>query len=96
MKPVRWHDIALEDVERAAAYYREQKDGLDQRFVAAVSAGVALLQRFPALGGPTHVRFRRWIIHGFPYSIVYREHRAFLRIVAVVHHRQPPDIWVGR
>ena len=96
MKPVRWHPIVLADVERAGEYYRAEGESLDKRFIAAVNASVSLIRSFPGLGAPVHGRYRRVIVHRFPYSVVYREHSTFLRIVAVTHQKLDPSNWVGR
>jgi plasmid stabilization system protein ParE len=96
LKPIRWHPIAIEEARRAAEYYRSQSPGLDERFSAAINASIALLGHFPALGAPVHKGYRRVVVHRFPYSVIYREHRSFLRIVAVAHHRLGPAGWIGR
>jgi hypothetical protein len=36
------------------------------------------------------------LVHRFPYSVIYREQRTFLRVVAIVHHKLVPDNWIGR
>ncbi|HSU13390.1 type II toxin-antitoxin system RelE/ParE family toxin [Longimicrobium sp.] len=96
MKPVRWHRIAIEEARLAAEYYRSQREGLDERFSAALAASTALLEQFPALGAPVHRHYRRVVVHRFPYSLIYREHSKFLRVVAVVHHKLDPASWIGR
>jgi plasmid stabilization system protein ParE len=96
VKPVRWHEVAIEEAERAAEYYRSQSEGLDERFSAAVAAAVALLQSYPAIGRRIYGDYRRVIVHRFPYSVVYREDGRFLRVVAVVNHYLDPVNWIGR
>lgn len=77
-------------------YYASQRESLDQRFLAAVHAATSLIEGFPKLGAPVHRRYRRVIVHRFPYSLVYREESRFVRVVAVVHHKLDPDNWIGR
>jgi len=96
LKPVRWHPLAIEEARRAGEYYESQRAGLNERFSEAVTAAVALLESFPALGARVHRDYRRVIVHRFPYSVIYREHSTFLRVVAVVHHKLDPDHWIGR
>lgn len=96
MKPARWHPIALEELRQAAEYYKAQREGRDERFLNAVAAAVALIERFPALGHFVHRKYRRVLVHRFPYSVIYREQRTFLRVVAIAHHKLDPHNWIGR
>jgi plasmid stabilization system protein ParE len=96
VKRVRWHAIARRELRSAAEYYEAQRPALDLRFIDAVERTVALLARFPGVGAPVHGDYRRMVVHRFPYSIVYREHDRFIRIVALTHHKLDPVGWVGR
>jgi len=77
-------------------YYGSHKESLDQRFLMALNAAISLIQGFPGLGAHVHKRYRRFIVHRFPYSIIYREHSEFLRVVAVIHHKLGSEGWIGR
>lgn len=66
------------------------------RFLAQVEHAVALLRAFPAMGTIVHRNYRRVLVNGFPYSVLYREHTTFVRVVAVVHHKLDPHNWIGR
>jgi hypothetical protein len=36
VRPVVWHPLALEDLHEAAAFYKTQREGRDERFLSAV------------------------------------------------------------
>jgi plasmid stabilization system protein ParE len=39
---------------------------------------------------------RRYLVHRFPYGVVYRVSRQIIQIIAVMHLRRHPDYWRGR
>lgn len=84
------------ELERAADHYDGESRGLGLRFITAVQRVVALVRRYPGLGAPVHREYRRVLVNRFPYSVIYREHDEFVRIVAVVSHALDPVDWIGR
>jgi plasmid stabilization system protein ParE len=55
-----------------------------------------LLQQFPEMGVPSPDRTRILPLPSFPYSLVYRVHVPFIRVIAIAHHSRRPGYWVGR
>ena len=96
MKRIRWHRRATAELRAAAAWYKREAEGVDERFLAQVEHAVNLLRDFPAMGTIVHRDYRRVLVNGFPYSVLYREHETFVRVVAVVHHKLDPQGWIGR
>jgi toxin ParE1/3/4 len=43
-----------------------------------------------------HSRFRRYLLHKFPFSVVYFERSDFIEVIAVAHHRRKPGYWWKR
>jgi hypothetical protein len=39
---------------------------------------------------------RRYVLHRFPYTIVYRTENGWVELVAVAHQRLDPASWQGR
>ena len=96
MKRIVWHRRAREELRAAAAWYKRAGEGIDERFLAQVDHAVGLLRDFPSMGTIVHRDYRRVLVNGFPYSVLYREHAKFVRVVAVAHHKLDPDNWIGR
>jgi hypothetical protein len=40
--------------------------------------------------------FRRYLLHKFPFSVVYLERPDFIEVIAVAHHRRKPGYWSKR
>jgi plasmid stabilization system protein ParE len=60
------------------------------RFLAAVEEAVERIARSPRAGGSLASGFRKRLVPGFPFSVVYRPAEEQIFIVAVAHqHRRP-------
>jgi len=93
---VRWHPFARAELLDAAAFYKQQRTRLDELFLRAVHRIVGLITRFPLLGRVVHPGYRRFVVHGFPYSVIYRVQPTELEIVGIVNHYLDSDSWKGR
>lgn len=85
---VGFHPTALEELKRAAQYYKLKGDQLEEQFLdefdTAFSKVLATPQRFVLVNRNT----RRCNLQRFPYSIFYRESGDVVRIIAIRHHSQ--------
>lgn len=93
---VKYHPAAVEEWIEAARYYDSREAGLGDRFITAVDAAVATLQRMPFLGSLDAHGRRRWLIGRFPYLVIYRIKESNLYILAVAHTSRLPDYWEPR
>ena len=89
--------LARADLMAARAWYSQRERALGARFVAAVAAAAKKLQRFPEITEIVHApSFRRAVILGFPYSLIYRVAAQKIVVIAVVHASRHPDTWKKR
>ena len=84
------------ELEEAAQWYEERREGLGLEFLTVVREKVFALMEAPdrwrLINGT-----RRALLEGFPYAVVYREFSDDeLEIVAVAHLRRRPKYWANR
>lgn len=98
---LRLHERAKDEIREAAAWYDGQNQGLGRRFVAAVRDAFDSLeedpQRFAKLETlARNTSFRRILVRGFPYMVVFEplEHDVF--VYAVAHAARRPNYWRRR
>jgi plasmid stabilization system protein ParE len=91
-----YHPEASLELIEAARFYEERGAGLGHRFLDAVDASLIILRRNPSLGYSDECGRRRWLIHGFPYLIIYRMDDSFLHILAIAHMSRKPKYWKTR
>jgi plasmid stabilization system protein ParE len=82
--------------EGGAYYAREGGRELGLAFIAEFERSLDLLCLHPRMGAPWRNNRRRFPLRRFPCSIIYYIRDDELRVVAIAHHRQWPDYWVGR
>lgn len=87
---------ARSDIRAAARWYRSQKDGLDQEFLAAVGACLTLISEQPRAFAMILHDARRAPLRRFPYSIVYTVSDEYVEVLACVHDSRDPQVWQRR
>lgn len=67
------HVDANEELKAAVVYYESCETGLGDEFFAEFLRGVEQIQQHPQAWPITYKDFRRYLIHRFPYALVYRD-----------------------
>jgi len=90
------HPAAVEDAEKATLWYRERSARTGKEFVEEVNYAIDRIldapQRWPA--GPYGTR--KFLLHRFPYAVVYRELPSTIQVLAVAHGHRRPGYWKTR
>ena len=96
MKPPIFRPAAAADVEDAYRWYEDQRAGLGEEFLAAVSNVIESLGTFPESFPVVHRQTRRVNLRRFPYSLFYRIIDDQVIVVACMHGRRHPRRWQSR
>jgi len=72
VKPAIFRPAAAADVEEAYGWYENQRAGLGNEFLAAVSIVIESLVRYPESFPVVYRQTRRANLRRFPYSLFYR------------------------
>lgn len=96
MKRARFIAAARAEFLAEVIRYTEAQPGLAERFVGAVEGTAVRALAFPLAGSPSHLNTRSLIVHGFPFSIVYRPEEDGIVVFAVAHHARRPHYWQSR
>lgn len=93
--------VARDELKEAILYYEDAQTGLGDRFNRAVDAVIEAIAQSPSRfakyeGNSTRREYRRALLSGFPYLIVYQVRSELIRIVAVAHSSRAPGYWEGR
>ena len=93
---VRFLTLARNDLRFAAHYYNGQRRGLGAEFRDTVRLALERIKRHPAAWHPLSANTRRFVLHRFPYGIIYQVRDDEILIVAVAHLHREPDHWRDR
>lgn len=92
------HPDVYSELEDSRAWYAERAENLGIDFLNEIDHAVNAIQEAPGMW-PLHDEqqgIRRFLVHRFPYAIIYRETSAVIQIIAVMHLRRHPDYWKNR
>ena len=80
----------------ATAFYEAARPGLGSRFVDAVEFGFRRICEQPRCYRCIRGRFRRYLLHQFPYGLIYSIEADCIYVAAVMHLKRKPGYWAGR
>ncbi|MEW6246878.1 MAG: type II toxin-antitoxin system RelE/ParE family toxin [Nitrospirota bacterium] len=94
---IKFHREASEELERAKAWYEQQRAGLGEAFLHEVESAISRIRDNPTTwpcypGKDT----QRYILHRFPFGIVYQRQSQIIRVLAVMHLKREPGYWKRR
>lgn len=91
-----YHPNAFAEFEEATRYYADQEQGLGERFIQAIESGFATVCEDPWRPRVFEREVRRYLVHVFPYAILYTVEPDHVLIVAVMHCSREPGYWRKR
>jgi toxin ParE1/3/4 len=87
---------AAADLEHAYRWYEEERPGLGEEFLEAVTSVIAVIasnpEQFPLIRRQT----RRALVRRFPYGIFYHVKSNEIVVVACFHAKRNPKTWQSR
>lgn len=96
MIEIEFHPSARAELDASAGFYEAHLEGLGKRFLAAAEEAAERIVSSPDAGTPLAGGFRKRLVQGFPFSIVYRTREEQVFVVAVAHQHRRPDYWRRR
>ena len=91
---VIFDDLATEEFNDAVEYYEFEVEGLGKRFKEEINRVLRTIKRFPEIGFVEEGDIRRYIVHKFPYKILYSIEKDYIYIVAIAHMHREPNYWI--
>jgi plasmid stabilization system protein ParE len=96
---IRFSQLASDDLTDILGWYQSQDaEGLDKRFIQAISNILKRLETSPELYPIVRKNVRQALIQKFPYKILYIIDGLNVEvfIVALVHQKRNPNAWKKR
>jgi plasmid stabilization system protein ParE len=95
---VEIHPKVYEELEESRSWYEEQAKGLGRDFLKEVDRAIETIRTSSTVWPwyDKQKQVRRFIIHRFPFAIIYRRMKNLIQIFAVMHLRRHPDYWKKR
>ncbi|MBI1871628.1 MAG: type II toxin-antitoxin system RelE/ParE family toxin [Chlamydiae bacterium] len=88
--------LAQQEFDEAKEYYEIEQAGLGRRFEQEIRQSLLRIKQFP-LGWPMEEReVRRYLVHKFPYKILYSVQEKEMVVLAFAHFHRRPGYWIER
>lgn len=93
---VVFHPDAVEEAQAARQWYVTRSQSAADSFLAELDFGIQSVslapERWPLFVHGT----RRYLLHRFPFQLIYRVANDRIEVVAVAHGRRRPGYWRSR
>lgn len=96
MKQVVFHELARKELLDSRDYYDGLVYGLGKKFIDEVEYIVNNIKTNPLLFPIYFKDFRKALLRKFPFSIIYKESKTKIFILAVAHQKRKPKYWAKR
>jgi toxin ParE1/3/4 len=84
---------AQEQLGEGLEFYGKIRQSLGAAFLKEVKRGYAQLKREPLIGSPIEYDERKYVLRGYPYSLIYRIEENTVVVLAVAHHSREYGFW---
>jgi len=91
-----FNELARDELNDAVAYYELRTPGLGKRFRGEVRRAVMRISEHPEIWPAGKGDVRKYLLHKFPYKILYSVEADHVFIIAVAHQHRRPDYWADR
>lgn len=94
--PIEFHPQAVREAQHARQWYAERGQDIADSFMEELDRAVSLIGEAPQRWA-THLHgTRQFLMHRFPYVIVYVLTSDKIEVFAVAHAKQKPGYWADR
>jgi plasmid stabilization system protein ParE len=87
---------AQQDLDSAARWYEEQRDGLGSRFLDEVLRTIGLITENPSSYPRVYGDVRRAVTRRFPFGVFYLADNDGVVVTAIMHASRDPTRWKER
>jgi toxin ParE1/3/4 len=95
-QPLEFHPEALAELERAKAWYEAQRPDLGESFFQEITTAVSRIREAPNTWPEYRQGTRRFLVHRFPFAVIYCQRATSLLVMAVMHLKRRPGYWQAR
>lgn len=96
MRRIAFHPDADRELEQAQIWYEERVAGLGRMFFFEIESAIHAIQGSPDTW-PNYVKgTKRFLVHRFPFGVIYRHDDRMIQVIAVMHLKRQPGYWMSR
>ncbi|MHB1586511.1 MAG: type II toxin-antitoxin system RelE/ParE family toxin [Acidiferrobacteraceae bacterium] len=96
MQPVIFHPDAYQELAQARNWYEERVAGLGDMFFSEVESAILAIKNAPDTWPNYTTGTRRFLVHRFPFAVIYRHDDRMIQVIAIMHLKRRPGYWRSR
>ena len=87
---------AQKEFQQAKEFYEMAQSGLGERFNRHIKKALLRIKASPLTWPIEKKEIRRYLVHKFPYKILYAVHENTVVVLAFAHQHREPGYWQDR
>ena len=91
-----FNELALYEFEDAIDYYNLELPGLGDVFKEEIKKSIHRIHEYPTSWPSLTNNIRKYVLHKFPFKILYLIEQDHIYIIAVSHQHRRPNYWIDR
>ena len=93
---LEFHPEAIDETREARSWYRARSLKAEKDFLAELPRAILHVRESPGTWPRFEPEARRFLLHRFPFSVVYRIKGEAVQILALAHGKRRPAYWARR
>ena len=93
---IEFDELANAELNDAIEHYELEVKNLGIKFKEEVKHGLRRIKEFPEAWAVEEGDVRRYLLHKFPYKILYSVEESYIYIIAIAHCHRKPNYWIER
>ena len=93
---VIFNELALDELVDAINFYELELPGLGDTFKSDIEKSILRISDYPTSWPMFTKNIRKFVLHKFPYKILYSIENDHIYIIAISHQHRRPNYWVDR
>ena len=96
MLQLKFHPDVSDEIASSYKWYQDQAEGLGDDFLNELESAYQAILEYPQTWPPFQKGFRRYLLSKFPFSVIYKQDKDLIFVVAVMHNSRKPGYWLKR
>ena len=91
-----FNELARDELNDAVDFYNLELSELGNNFKEEMKKSINRIINYPTAWPTITQNIRKYILHNFPYKILYSIEKDHIYMVAIAHQHRKPNYWIDR
>lgn len=91
-----FNELARDELNDTINFYNLELSGLGQKFKEEIKKALKRIVENPTAWPSVTQEIKKYVLHKFPYKILYSIEKDHIYIIAIAHQHRKPTYWINR